>query len=398
MPTFNFKDSDGRDIGDKYVTKDYLMDVYPDLVPAVASPQLWMWGRGSYGRLGDGTAVAKSSPVTTAGTLSNWKELYVGMQNACGVKSDGTAWTWGVNGSGQLGDGTTVSKSSPVTLAGGGTNWKQIGVGQVHGAGVKTDGTLWTWGSDSYGAQGTNGGGARSSPGQLGTATNWKLVAVGNFYAGAIKIDGTLWMWGAGNSGRLGDGTAVTKSSPVTTAGGGTNWKQLALEKEGGAVAAIKTDGTLWTWGENNNGKLGDGTTTNRSSPVQTSGAGTTWKQASINYSSTAAIKTDGTLWTWGAGTYGALGNNSTADRSSPQTPVGGGTDWKTVAVGRLHMLAIKTDGSLWTWGRNNQGQLGIGTTTDRSSPGSTTYVGNYWKSISASVEASGGISEQGGW
>jgi alpha-tubulin suppressor-like RCC1 family protein len=162
----------------------------------------------------------------------------------------------------------------------------------------------------------------------------------------AIKTDGTLWTWGAVSSGRLGNAvTTGNRSTPVTTFLGGTNWKQVSC----GYVhtAAIKTDGTLWIWGNGLTGRLGNGITTgNRSTPVTTFLGGTNWKQVSCGSGGsfadhTAAIKTDGTLWTWGLGGNGRLGNNATTDRSTPVTTFSGGTNWKQVSSGDSHTTAL---------------------------------------------------------
>jgi alpha-tubulin suppressor-like RCC1 family protein len=413
MPTFNFTDNDGIDIGNKYVTKEYVMDVYPNLIPSMASPDLWTWGSNTDGSLGIGTTTARSSPGTTVGGGATWTQVVIGgSQNGytlAGVKSDGTLWTCGYNFKGGLGDGSTTSRSSPGTTAGGGTTWKQVAMqmnGGIFMSAVKTDGTLWTWGYDGYGVlgAGTNNT-SRSSPGTTaGGGTNWKQVACGYGAAvGAVKTDGTLWTWGTNGAGQLGDGTTSTRSSPVTTAGGGTNWKQLSMGAS--FSAAIKNDGTLWTWGSGGGGTLGTNNTTNRSSPGTTSGGGTNWKQVSGGSYHCTAIKTDGTLWTWGTNTNGSLGTGDTTDRSSPGTTVGGGTDWKTLAFnqGTYTTAALKTDGTLWTWGGNAAGTLGTNNTTSRSSPGTTVANFTSWKSVcmAGGFTSKGGavaIAEQGNW
>ena len=151
------------------------------------------------------------------------------------------------------------------------------------------DGTLWTWGSDSYARLGNNISGRKSSPTTTaGGGTNWKHVACGESHGAAIKTDGTLWTWGYNSSGGLGDNTVVTKTSPVTTAGGGTNWKQVACGYK--HTAAVKTDGTLWSCGYNTNGELGDNTNVAKSSPVTTISGGTIWKQVACGYKFTGAI------------------------------------------------------------------------------------------------------------
>ena len=218
----------GTDIANIYVTKEFVMEYYPDLVPALITPQLWTWGYNVHGELGDGTTTSRSSPGTTAGGGTNWKQVAGRTYHTAAIKTDGTLWTWGYNGYGVLGDGTLTSRLSPITTAGGGTNWKQVSCGVFHTAAVKTDGTLWTCGYNGYGGLGDGTTTSRRSPGTTaGGGTNWKQVACGFAHTAAIKTDGTLWTWGSNAYGGL--GVPDYRSSPGTTAGGGTNWKQVAL-------------------------------------------------------------------------------------------------------------------------------------------------------------------------
>jgi alpha-tubulin suppressor-like RCC1 family protein len=206
---------------------------------------------------------------------------------------------------------------------------------------VKTDGTLWTWGNNSSGQLGDGTVTHKSSPAQtVASSTSWSQVSCGYFHTGAIKTDGTLWLWGKNTSGQLGDNTVSSRSSPVQTVAGGTTWSQLSCGYD--FTAAIKTDGTLWLWGNNAYGQLGDNTNAvNKSSPIQTITGGTTWKSVSADWWNTGAVKTDGTLWMWGHNAYGQLGDNTVAAKSSPIQTVAGGTNWRTVACGYRHTLAI---------------------------------------------------------
>jgi len=358
-----------------------------DLIDRYANGGLWGWGYNSSGDLGDNTTTAKSSPVQTIAGGNNWKQVYVGDFHTAAIKTDGTLWLWGSNdnGYGNLGDNTTTNKSSPVQTIAGGTNWKQVAAGNYNTAAIKTDGTLWLWGSNGSGQLGDNTTTNKSSPVQtIAGGTNWRQVACGSHTA-AIKTDGTLGTWGSNFNGKLGDNTTTSKSSPVQTIAGGTNWRQVAC---GSHTAAIKTDGTLWLWGWNTNGQLGDSTTTSKSSPVQTIAGGNNWKQVSCGSYHTAAIKTDGTLWTWGEGIYGQLGDNTSVNKSSPVQTVAGGNNWRLVASGFRHTAAIKTDGTLWSWGIGGSGQLGDNTTTtSKSSPVQTIAGGTNWKQVSCGRE-----------
>jgi alpha-tubulin suppressor-like RCC1 family protein len=397
---------------------------------------LWLWGRGSGGNLGTNTTIFQSSPLQTISGGTNWKQVSLGNGHSSAIKTDGTLWLWGYGGTGRLGTNSATNRSSPVQTISGGTNWKQVSLGIFHSSAIKTDGTLWLWGQGFAGPLGTNTIIDQSSPVQtISGGTNWKQVSLGCAHSSAIKTDGTLWLWGQGFAGRLGNGDGTNQSSPVQTVSGGTNWKQVSLGWD--HSSAIKTDGTLWLWGNANVSKLGDNSFIIKSSPVQTISGGTNWcavslgtsstiaskdtnelfvfgsasqgklgiteinldvsalspvqtisggtdwKQVSIGYKMSSAIKTDGSLWLWGRGTWGALGNNSTSNRSSPVQTISGGTNWKQVSLGRIHSSAIKTDGTLWLWGCGAGGALGNNSTTWQSSPVQTISGGTNWKEVS---------------
>jgi alpha-tubulin suppressor-like RCC1 family protein len=307
---------------------------------------------------------------------------------------EGNLWTWGYGGNGRLGNATITNASTPITTFAGGTNWEQVSCGSNHTAAIKTDGTLWTWGYGDSGQLGNTTITSVSTPiTTFAGGTNWKQVACGaNSYTAAIKTDGTLWLWGRGGNGQLGNAAISNRLTPVTTFAGGTNWKQVCsvmISPVGAAdhMAAIKTDGTLWLWGSAVNGRLGNGAITGSiSTPITTFAGGNNWKQVSAAVNYTSAIKTDGTLWTWGYGTQGQLGNAVTTDRSTPVTTFAGGNNWKQVSCGGRHMAAIKTDGTLWTWGLATNGKLGTNNTSPNSLTPVTTFAGgNNWKQVSSS-------------
>jgi alpha-tubulin suppressor-like RCC1 family protein len=345
---------------------------------------LWTWGYGSAGRLGNAsTTLTNSTPVTTFSGGSNWKQVSAGVVHAAAIKTDGTLWVWGNGTLGRLGINDVTIRSTPVTTFAGGNNWKQVS-SAAGTAAIKTDGTLWIWGLGSSGRLGTNDTTQRNTPvTTFAGGNNWKQVSCGYQHTAAIKTDGTLWIWGRGEFGRLGNAvTTGNISTPVTTFAGGTDWKQVAAGYR--HTAAIKTDGTLWTWGNGNNGQLGNGLTTNVSTPVTTFAGGTNWKQVSSGDFDIAAIKTDGTLWTWGRGTDGQLGNATIINTSTPVTTFAGGSSWKQVSSGGSHTAAIKTDGTLWTWGLGNRGRLGNAVTTGNISTPVTTFAGGTnWKQVS---------------
>ena len=333
---------------------------------------LYEFGYNNQGQLGLGNAgssTARSSPVQVSSS-TGWRTIESGTNHSIAIKPNYSLWTWGFNLAGPLGTNDTVSRSNPVQV-GALTTWTKVISGDQFNLAIKNDGTLWAWGSNTFGTLGTGDAISRSSPIQVGSDTNWSYIGAGQNSSMAIKTDGTLWVWGRNNNGQLGDSTLVNKSSPVQL-GSDTNWLSIT----GGGLAAssmtlaTKTTGSMWSWGSNLNGQLGQNDATNRSSPVQV-GSLTTWGNISTNGTGTALVtRTDYTLWAWGINTNGELGLSLAGGsaRSSP-TQIGSLSTWNIVGMAHTAGFAIQTDGTLWSWGRNDNGQLGQNSTINRSSP-----------------------------
>lgn len=313
---------------------------------------------------------------TTAGwNKSDFNDVFINKD----CFAEGNLFMWGRGTNGAIGNSASVNQSSPVQTVSGGANWKHITIGTSHVLAQKTDGSLWGWGDGASGTLGINAIAIASSPVQtVSGGTNWRCVSAGNFISSAIKTDGTLWMWGC----HSGNNTSLPVSSPVQTISGGTNWKRVS---SAGHTAAIKTDGTLWLWGPNLAGQLGNELALNASSPVQTVSIGTNWKNVSTGGLMTASIKTDGTLWVWGCGGGGRIGDNTIISRSSPVQTVSGGTNWLKVSASNV-VAGIKTDGSLWLWGSDNGGGGGNNVGVFSSgSPVQTISGGSGWRDVCAS-------------
>ena len=351
---------------------------------------LFALGGNANGQLGLNNTTNYSSPIQIPGNWYRVKGSMAGYgQAVLGVKSDSTLWGWGRNTNGGLGQNNRTSYSSPVQIPG--TDWSaNFGFGLLCGMGVKTDGTLWSWGYGDHGNLGHNESGSssrKSSPVQVGSGTDWSTTedqgAIGgnSTMAGTcIKTDGTLWVWGSNSYGVLGQNDRTQRSSPVQIPG---NWAGSYISKPYQSFSVIKSDGTLWTWGVNSNGSLGHNSESHSSSPTQV-GSNTTWRKVVSGNYCMLATKTDGTLWTWGGNGFGSSGQNSSNFKRSSPVQITSSTDWNDIAVSMWTRYASKTDGTLYGWGRGDGGSLfatGIGN-ANRSSPtqlhgGATDFTGN---------------------
>jgi alpha-tubulin suppressor-like RCC1 family protein len=360
-------------------------------VSAATFSDAYAWGRNTRGEVGDTTTTNRSSPVSVVGGFTDWVQISAGGYHTAAVRANGTAWTWGRGLDGRLGNNSTADRSSPVSVVGGFTDWVQISAGFNSTAAVRANGTAWAWGRNNNGQLGDNSTTDRSSPvSVVGGFTDWVQISAGQIHTAAVRANGTAWAWGANGSGQLGDNTITARSSPVSVVGGFTDWVQISAG--GYRTAAVRANGTAWAWGRGSYGQLGNNSTADRSSPVSVVGGFTDWVQISAGFNSAAAVRANGTAWAWGANAFGQLGNNTTTSRSSPVLVVGGFTDWVQIAAGGSHAAAIRATGTAWAWGRNNIGQLGDNSATDRSSP--VSVVGGFtdWVQISAGISHTAAI------
>lgn len=344
----------------------------------------WTWGANNTGQLGDISTISSNSPVSVMGSFIDWCQVSAGDCHSLGLKTDGTIWAWGFNTTGQLGDNTTSNRSSPVLVAGGFTDWCYISSGKFHNVALTQTGVAWAWGCNSFGRLGDNTLADSSSPVSVAGVSNWFRVSSGGSHNLGLRVTDTVWSWGFNGNGELGDGTTDSKSSPVSIIGGFTDW--CAISAGGNHSLAIRFNGTAWAWGLNSSGQLGDGTTTNQSSPVSVIGGFTDWCQMGSGCIHSLGIRSNGTLWSWGENISSQLGNGSAISSSSPVSVIGGFTNWCQASAGFNHSLAVRTDGSIWTWGSNLCNQLGLGVSDsiNRSSPVSITGNLTNWCQVAA--------------
>ena len=352
--TSEFSSPEG-DLEKYFITEYWLLDQY-------VGDTLQSWGDNEYYQFGTGeNSTGTLFPVKIDNNV-NWKQVSCGGYHSIGLKLNNTIWSWGNNLYGQLGVGDLNTRTIP-TQSGSNALWRYVSCGLVHSMGIQINGTIWSWGRNSYGQLGLGNFTNRSSPTRIGSEFEWKFVSGSGFHTMAIKNDGTLWAWGRNNSGQLGLGDTTTRTSPVQV-GSDTDWKLVSANRVHNL--ALKTDGSLWSWGMNRDpanppidGLLGLGDGVNDIVNVATRvGSDYDWKSISCGGYHSAAIKNNRSLWTWGRNDLGQLGNSSTDIKNTP-TEVSGQNlfTWKQVSCGDVHTVALKLDGTIWSWGDNSKYQ-----------------------------------------
>lgn len=346
---------------------------------------LYMWGRNYYGQLGVYSNADSKIPIKVNNSSSTLPEksvkyIALGYYHSAAITKDGSLYMWGYNRSGQLGDGTTTDRYTPVKIM---DNVASVSLGGSHSAAVTKDGSLYMWGDNGNGRLGDGTTTDRYTPVKI--MDNVASVSLGSSHSAAITKDGSLYMWGYNYYGQLGDGTTTDRYTPVKIM---DNVASVSLG--GNHSAAITKDSNLYMWGGNGSGQLGDGTTDNKARPHRVA---SNVQSVKLGYSHTTVISKDGGLYTWGYNYYGQLGNGTTTDSSNPIKIMNDAID---CAGGDNHTIVLKKDGTVYTWGDNYHGQLGDDTTTDRTSPVAIqiydhTNVLKSTKKSSESVSASSG-------
>lgn len=323
-----------------------------------------------------------------------WTKVSAGRDNGIALNENETIWAWGCNYEGQVGNGEQGSNGDPnqddiekhqldvssPTQVGSNPDWKTISSGNHISFGIMNNGMLLAWGDGFLG----NGSNEALTPTRIGADTDWDAVeaSIITQFACALKLNGTLWVWGSNAHGQIGIGQIGNQIRTPTLVNNDADWDMVATG--GSHVVALKNNGTLWTWGCNQYGQLGNGTNGTRvvtnnvpeylddnhvNSPRQI-GIDSNWVFVATKGNFTMAIKRDGSLWAWGGNEYGQLGLGTVSEVVNIPTRVGTDADWESVAPGANHTVAIKRNGTLWSWGSNGNGQLGTGTALSRSAPG----------------------------
>jgi hypothetical protein len=332
---------------------------------------VWACGMNDRGQLGQGDITNRNTP-TQIETDSSWSNLAAGFSHTFGLKSNGTLWAWGNNSVGQLGlgdSGISTYRTTPTQVTTN-TDWSIISAGSLHSLGLKTNpdgsvGTLWSWGYNNKGQLGIGNTINRNTPIQTGTDSDWTNITAGEYHTLGLKSNSTLWSWGYNDKGQLGLGDVWINRNTPTQIGTDSDWTNIMAG--GSCTLGLKSNNTLWSWGNNYSGQLGQGDITDRNTPSQV-GTESDWSNLAAGYNHTLGLKNNGTIWAWGNNSVGQLGIGGGGDRNTP-TQIGIDTDWVSMAVGFSHTLGLKNNGTLWAWGFNASGQLGLGDGADRNTP-----------------------------
>ena len=340
-----------------------------------ADGTLWAWGRNQYGQLGDGTAANKSIS-TQIGSDTDWASIYAYGFNSIAQKTDGSLWAWGDNSRGQIGDGNhgpLIFNSTP-TLIGTDTDWLKIASSGSQTYAIKSDGTLWGWGKGQYLGNGDLID--KYTPFQIEADTNWSDIVSSLDNRLALKTDNSLWGWGQNSNGALGTGTITTPISVPTQIGNNTNdWSKISTGTGNGASTSmmLKTNGSLWGMGMNERGTLGIGSTSAFVLIPGQVATDTDWVAIKTGGESSFGLKANGTLWGWGLNNVGQLGDGTLVDKNVP-VAIGIAVVWQKIVSTNGFVLALSSDNTLYSWGWNNYGHLGDGTLVNKNLP---SLIGN---------------------
>lgn len=353
----------------------------------IRSGEIWAWGDNNFGQLGNGTFSDSNIPVQEASHSTDWVDINAGSDHVLAVKSDGTLWAWGSNASGQLGIPLVIISSNMPMQVGNATDWVSLGCGKQQSYAIKANGTLWACGSNQSGALGINSTQSVNVFTMVGSNTNWRNVSGGNNHVAAIQLNGTLWTWGANNFGQLGNALQTSQSLAPIQIGTSNNW--ISVETGDDHVMALQNNGKLFAWGFNQSGQLGNGNTINQSSPVQI-GSSIFWvgmasgQTGTNNVTQTLGVAADGKVYSWGNNVYGQLGNTGSNDSNPHPVPtqISTLTNIVNVECGYGSSYALGANGVLYSWGYNNKGQLGDGTNNDIYFPVTVSVVPVGWSRV----------------
>ena len=331
---------------------------------------IWSWGRNDSGQLGDNTVISRTTPVSVLGIKKTFNVFGAGAQYFMGIDKNGQVWGWGDNGMFQLGDNSNTSRRTPVSILGAKKTFCLIGCGSTHAMAIDKNGQLWGWGSNLRGQIGDNTNNFPITPvSVVGTKKTFCKISGGANHTAAIDKNGQVWCWGNNVWGNLGNNTVTTtQKTPVSIWGN----KKTFCKISGGAnhTVAIDKNGLAWGWGYNSSGQLGNNkSNTSALTPVSVLGVRKTFCTILGGNTHTTALDKNGQLWGWGYNNDGQLGDNTNVSKRTPVSILGTKKTFCRISTQYKNVMAIDKNGQVWGWGYNYYGGLGDNTKVYRCTP-----------------------------
>ncbi len=346
---------------------------------------LWCWGNNESGQLGNNTTTSVSSPRSISS--ESWQTVVTGDKHSCAIDENDALYCWGKNDAGQVGNGTTIPQEEPAAIA---TNadWRDISLGKNHSCAIKNDNFLWCWGSNTslqLGHSPTNNRRpsllSKTNADESIVTEQWSATASGNSHTCAIhNTDQSLWCWGGNGNGQIGQGTISALIAEPTELAAGSQW--LSIAANGNHSCAIRSDSSLWCWGGNDAGQVGNGSNENVTTPTLINSA-TDWRIIDLGTDHSCGIKNDNTLWCWGDNSESQLGDGTTAPSNIPKQ-IGAASNWDKISLGKAFSCGINTNSELYCWGNNSVNQLGYDSTTPVISQPQQVGTDTDWANISS--------------
>ena len=354
------------------------------------------WGYNGSGQLGDGTTTDRWTPVDTVGLWIGVTAISAGGFHTCVLTSSGGVKCWGDNGYGQLGDGTTTDRWTPVDVVGLGSGVMGISTGGYHTCALRQSGGVKCWGYNDDGQLGDGTNMGRITPVDVvGLGSGITVISAGGFHTCALRLSGGVKCWGYNYDGQVGDGTTTDRWTPVDVVGLAS--EVTAISAGGYHTCALTGSGGVKCWGYNYDGQLGDGTKTSRNIPVDVVGLASEVTAINAGGHHTSALMSNGGVKCWGYNGYGQLGDGTTTDRNTPVDVVGLSSEGTAVSAGDRHTCALASGGGMKCWGNNYAGELGDGMTYNRYTPTEVTGLSSGVMALSAGEEHTCALTSSGG-
>lgn len=327
-----------------------------------AAGEMRCWGSGSYGKLGHGSApeVDRAAPVPVSTPVQSWRAVAMGDSHACGIATTGAVYCWGYNGFGQLGDGTFVTRTSPVAVVGLGSGVVQLSLGYTHSCALMQSGKVNCWGAGEYGRLGSGQVSNQTTPAEVLTLSGAVAIGAGYYHTCAAIDDGSVKCWGRNNYGQIGDGSLANRLTPV--------FASVTLDASDVAIGAAHScarsaAGAVQCWGYGGNGELGRGSIANSSIAVAVDGLASGVTQFSASFAHTCALTAGGVLKCWGYNNYGQIGDGTAVNALRPVAVANLSIPVAEVSAGMEHSCARASGNRIHCWGRAAHGRSGIGDT-----------------------------------